>query len=216
MLMKFLTALFTTVLCFLLTSTTHTAGTRGHNSRSKMLTVTAAPTATPTPSETMKLPGSLTQDHSETDFVNVDNLKACDDGTTNVTLVANSDSSIISGSSMSFSPTVPVGATIRGVIFHLENYNDQLASGVPTINLGWALHLNGTNLGSYRFADVPIDDGGNQYDDGDGTSTLGFTLTAATVRDSTFGFKFKVANTDPKLTMEIAISCVQVSIFWTP
>lgn len=154
-------------------------------------------------------------DGSETDWVNVNNVKLCDSVFTTVTLIPLSNSSNVVGTGFDYSPTIPSNATIVGLEFELPRYLDQAGAGVFTTDFAWVLHDNGVNLAAFRIASIPIDDGDNQWTDGDCTGMLGYTLTAAQVNSATFGFKFQFGNTDDKFELWPAVDCVTLHICWT-
>ena len=166
--------------------------------------------------ESVSSTGAAATDGSEIDWINVNNVKVCDGSLfTSVTLVPSSNSSNLVGSSITFTPSIPSNATIIGIEFELPRYLDLLASGILSTEFAWVLYENGANLRSYRIATISIDDGDNQYIDGDCAGMLGYTLTPAILNSATFGFKFQFANTDTKFDLEPGVDCVTLHICWT-
>lgn len=127
----------------------------------------------------------------------IEGLQFLDGTFADVALVAASDSSILKCTNFDFS-SIPNGSTIHGMVFYIDNYFDSDAAGVFDIDFAWTLVNAGADLGGFRFASTYIDDGTNNWQDGDGTSDFGYGLTVPIIKSPTFGYKFKCANTNAK------------------
>lgn len=167
------------------------------------------------PTESTSVTKAGTTDGSETDWTDPSNIKLCDSIFTDVLLVPLSNSSNLVGTGLTWTPPIPANATIVGISFELPRYLDMAIEGVFSTEFAWVLHDNGVNLAAFRIATIPIDDGDNQWTDGDCTGMLGYTLTPSQVNGGSFGFKFQFGNTDDKFNLQPAVDCVTIHACWT-